>query len=437
MVAMIHWPLYRGGIEDDQSSVEKTLFVLNKLGNPHSVLKNIIHLTGTNGKGSTSTYIANILKYNGYNVNLYTSPHIYECNERVKINGTNVSDGNLYYAIEKVRLACAEDNISLTAFEANTIAAFIIYAETKADVNVIEVGMGGRDDATNVFDKTQLKTAIFTPIDCDHVRTLGKTPYENAIIKSYIIKPGCFIISAKQAPEVSNLLQKIASGLLCPLFCEGTDYIIENITDNDLTLTFKTPGSLGSSIIISKPSLQGCHQFSNAVNAIAALSYSGFNLEIPRINQAIKESYIPMRMEKIEKPSIIDILPPGSELYMDGAHNAHGAKAVAEFIKQRKHLSGLNAYVINGRTKGSDLKSFLLELKEAVKMVIGVQVKMEPLAEPAENIVSTCQELNIKVLKANNIVDALEKIKFENNKQPFIAIICGSLYLARDVKLIL
>jgi dihydrofolate synthase/folylpolyglutamate synthase len=434
MVAILHWPLFVAPIEQSDS-VDRTLFILEKLGNPQNNLKNIFHITGTNGKGSTSVYIENILRSCGISVNLYTSPHIYYYNERIKLNGIDISDANLYCHVEAVREICEKYNIYPTMFEVTTIAAFLAFSENPAQATVVEVGMGGRMDATNVFHNNPPIAAIFTPIHIDHIEFLGATVEMNAIEKSFIIKQGTKIISAPQQKTTIDILQAQSRDMQSSVYLYGEDFCIDFIEERPLNMVFS---SANEQLMLEKPSLAGSHQIINAAVAIMSVCVNRncFSAKINEnhISNGIKTAYWPVRMEPVLNRKIVSILPEGSEVFIDGAHNISGAQAIANFLAEK--TDALQNYIIVGRTKNTDSFNFLLRFKDIVKKIFAVRVQLEAMPQAPELIVSSGLKAGIEIEKANNILDAIEKISIICGTNPVRIIICGSLYLARDLKAI-
>jgi dihydrofolate synthase/folylpolyglutamate synthase len=422
MTAMPHWPLYLGPNKDLTNSVSKVLFILNLLDNPQDKLQGVIHITGTNGKGSTANYIYNILRSHGFNVNLYTSPHIYQCNERIVMNGGQISDENLYFYFEKLRLICEQHDIEPTLFEATTIVGFMAFADTNADFNVIEVGMGGKNDATNVFKKS---LAVFTPIHVDHARFLGNTPIQNALQKIGIVKQNSVIVSAPQTKEVQDFILNFGDH---KVYLYDRDYKVVKIEDDEQKIVFEFGENL---MLLDKPKLLGDHQLTNMAVAIMVVIACDIDIFVDKINDGIANTYWPVRMEPVK----FDILPSKSEVFMDGAHNVSGAFAVANFLKQYQNTHKL--YIINGRTKNTDSYGFLQQFVGVTDGIMTVRVQLEALPEAPEVIVAEGLKLGLKIQKTDNILDAIQKIADDCNNEPCVVVICGSLYLARDVRFLL
>ncbi|QED23683.1 bifunctional folylpolyglutamate synthase/dihydrofolate synthase [Candidatus Deianiraea vastatrix] len=275
MAKMPHWPLYLGANKERVDSREKVLRVLSALHDPHMDLRNIIHITGTNGKGSTAGYISEILKQSGYKVGRYTSPHIHICNERICINDEMISDIDLYEIIEEIRVICERQGIDLTIFEATTLCAFIYFRRNECDFNVIEVGMGGMIDATNVFDENRPICSIITPIHLDHVKYLGASMEEIAFQKAFIIKGDSLCICAHQSESVEKLIELRCEAVGSKVYFEGRDfsgsYIEENEDEWLFSMHFEKYGrDIMRDIVLPRPSLAGWHQIGNASIATMA-----------------------------------------------------------------------------------------------------------------------------------------------------------------------
>ena len=228
MVKLPHWPIHTGNASTDSIALMK--HILGLMGNPQQKLKNIIHVGGTNGKGSTIAFLSQILRQEGFTVNVYTSPHIFNFTERFSLNGENTSTDEVFMALEEVRSVCEKHGLYPTVLEASTVAAFHLFARQNADYNIIECCMGGLRDCTNVLDSSNLACTVITSISKDHTAHLGETIAEIAFQKAGIQKAGIKSIIAKQKEEDANLLlfnygKKF--GVITSFF--GGDYTLEKI----------------------------------------------------------------------------------------------------------------------------------------------------------------------------------------------------------------
>ena len=351
----------------------------------------------------------------------------------------------LYSLLEKIRSVCEKENIEITVFEATTIVAFMAFSENEADVNVIEVGMGGRLDATNVFEDNQVLVSVFTSIDVDHIKFLGDTALKNALEKSDIIKNNGVVISGPQKEDVAELLKLICEDRNCATGFFGEDFNIEILNDKKFSYLFQN-----QKMTLDLPYLLGNHQVVNAATAIMSiLAGEKFAIDINHINAALKNTYLPARMQKVTNIKLINMFNKNCEIYMDGAHNTLGAMIVADFIRQKN--DNKRNYLIIGRTADTDSTDFLKSFENLVTAFMTVRVTGEPLSDAPENIVKSGKSIGIEnIFNSNNLLQALEDIKkFDdslmhshsnlvnlavNNSESIRIIICGSFYLARDLK---
>jgi dihydrofolate synthase/folylpolyglutamate synthase len=440
-----HWPIYTGPNKDYFNTVNRVKCVLSKINNPHLHLKNIIHITGTKGKGSTALFISNILRSSGYKVNTYISPHIYECNERILLDGVKVKDEELYEATELVRLTCEKNNMfvdEISMFEALTCSAFSIMSKHEADFNVIEVGMGGKYDATNVFDDNPPIACVFTPIHLDHTKFLGTTVKDIAIQKSYLIKKNASnVILSSQSIEAKTVLKNVAKnhGIL-NIFCYGEDY---EAFYNDNGVPVYESKCFNSCFSFQKPNMPGDYQLINASCAISTCIACLKNINIKTltpetINIGIKNTFNIVRMQKIENGALFSKLPQGSIFYIDGAHNQLAAHALASWIKsfKQKNKDKYTIFLAVARTKGVDNKAFLKEFldknnKPIIDVLIATRANLESIPEPPEIIAKIGKNFGFYCKIAHDITKVIDCIS--NNGKQSLLICTGSLYIARDI----
>ena len=449
-----HWPIYTGPNKDYLQTVPRMKRILQLISEPHKRLRNVIHITGTKGKGSTALYITHILRACGHTVNTYTSPHIYECNERILLDGQQVNDNDLLYAIETVRLACETTTDANTLdiqnpsmFEALTCAAFLLMAQNNADFNVIEVGMGARHDATNVFDENPPLACVFTPIHIDHVRFLGSDVLQVAWNKSFLIKPQTTaVIISSQSTEVAQLLHKIAKQNNVPnTYTYNIDYYV---TFDGANTPIYHNTKLDTCFAFQHPNMPGEYQYINASCAITTCLFLQTHhftqlLTPTAINQGIQNTFNIARMQAITAGPLYRALPPHSLFYMDGAHNQLSAHALAgwilNFIKQTSSMR--QPYFVClavARTKGADntvfLSEFLTNNHPLIDLLIATRANLESIPEPPEKIATTGQQLGFQTATAYDIQQVIYHANSLNkNKCPILLICTGSLYLARDI----
>ncbi len=421
MVKMPHWPIPYGRKPIDLG-LERIEKLLIKLGNPHKKLSPVIHVAGTNGKGSTLAYLKAILEDAGYKVHRYISPHLVRFNERITLAGNEITDGYLYQIMEETRVAAGD--LQLTFFEGTTAAAFLAFSKVPADIVLLETGMGGRLDATNVIENPLL--TIITPISDDHMEYLGDTISKIAYEKAGIIKKERPCIVSWQMNEAYQVIKNRCIELNAPLFAckEHWDF---KVGENQFSF-IDEEGEYDFPL----PSLKGYHQVINASAVIAALQYlEGFQVTYKNIINGLTKTGWPARLEHITSGVLAKMLPEDWELWVDGAHNNAGAQMLSLMIEKWKDKP---LYIINGRTKNRDVESFLSHFLGKVECVIGVEVKSEPLAEKPERIVQAAKNLGFNTLAADSLKQAINHC-INDSSVPGRILICGSLYLAGDVLL--
>ena len=429
MVYLPHWPIPStiGKKTIDYETVfERAKIVLERLENPHLKLPPVIHIAGTNGKGSTASLIAKIFQCHGYKAHLYTSPHLHDCNERILIDGQKISDRELYATMEEVRLK-AQD-VDLTFMEAFTIGAFLAFSKNPADVVVVECGMGGRIDITNII--SQKIATVLTSISMDHVEYLGDTIQKITLEKVQIIRPKIPLIVGPQANIVKDLIKIIANDQQALSYFYDEDFSVEK-SENDGTFDFFWQNEILLPNL-RKPNLEGDHQYYNFACAIAccmAIS-SKFNFNYDGINQAVSSVKWHSRLEKINNNLNKIFKNLHSEIWIDGAHNEGGAFILANWIRSQSNIKN---FVICGFSRGKCKVEFLEKFKDIAE-IFAVRVDGEPYPESSENIVDVAKKYRIFVNNGENLLNAINLIENKSSNEPYRIIICGSLHLARDVR---
>ncbi|QOD38723.1 bifunctional folylpolyglutamate synthase/dihydrofolate synthase [Candidatus Wolbachia massiliensis] len=423
MIYMPHWPKPLGHRPKD-FSLDRIKSFLSKLNNPEKKTPPIIHIAGTNGKGSTLSFVRYIMQAAGYKVHAYTSPHLVNFNERIVVAGSYIDDTELYNLLEECRTAIAGQPITL--FEAATITAFLAFSRHKADVTLIEVGMGGRLDATNVIDNPIL--TIITSIALDHMEYLGPNVEIIAGEKAGIMKPNIPCVIAPQEESIMSTLGFHATNKKSLLYRGGFEW---NCSKQDSGMVFQ---SAIQSIEFPLPSLKGDHQIINAGNAVAACSILsgkyGFNIGEEDITSGLQHTYWPARLELIKEGNLISLLPKNWQLFLDGAHNNDGARVLSEWVRDN-FAEGV--YIIFGVTRNRNVEEFLKHLKPYIKLLCAVCVKSEPKATNTGLIREGANNVGIKAIECESIGDAiLNHILKASAQNVKTILICGSLFLARD-----
>ena len=414
---MPHWPkpLLINIIKYDLERINK---LLKSLGSPHLSCPPVIHIAGTNGKGSSAAYLRSIFKAANLKYHCYTSPHLVEFNERIIVSSEKISDSYLFEICEKTRLAAEKVGLEPTFFEATTAAAFLAFAQNPADVLILETGMGGRLDATNVIDKPLL--TIITPISLDHTEYLGPTLETIAGEKAGIIKASTACIIGGQANDALEILLQKCELKNAPAIAYEYDFgIIKRATSFDFISPYLK-------INLPLPSLRGYHQIINSATVIAALSLGQnlFKFKDQDFITALQNTSWPGRIQKINPKQYAKLITHG-QIWVDGAHNQHGAKVLADWIEQ-EFTSPVD--IIVGMTKNRDVISFLSQFQGLYRKIYTVPVISEPLSYSSELFSELALKGKIKSIPCLSLEDALTRISSNSEN----IIITGSLFLAAD-----
>ena len=400
-------------IEYDLKRIELAMI---RLGSPQSDIKNIIHVAGTNGKGSTIANLKALLKGHGFSVNSFTSPHLINPSERININGTDIADKQLLdllmYIIENT------SGIPLSYFELLTCAGFIAFNKSKSDFTLMEVGLGGRKDATNIIRAP--KACVITPISLDHQEFLGSTLSKIAYEKAGIIKYKTPTFIGRQKRSVMKVIKAEAEYFDCPLFVHGKDWKIRKfsrkwcveIQDNLIELDSKA--------------LKGYYQLENSALALATLHYLK-SLKNTHLNTFLSDVVWPGRFHYLKRGPIHDILTKvnkGNKIILDGAHNPSAAKAVAKEIANNKWE---NTYLILAMQRNKDLIGFMKPFEGLVKKVFVIESNEENFLTPAE-IKSKLTARDFDIYTKKTVQSAAKTIAKISNVGSKSIIITGSLY---------
>lgn len=425
MPFMPHWPTLLGSKPID-FGLDRILALLEKLGNPHHKLPPVVHLAGTNGKGSTQAFLKAILEAAGYRVHAYTSPHLLNFNERITLAGQHITDDYLYQILEECRVA-AED-IPVTFFEGTTAAALLAFSKVPADIVLLETGLGGRLDATNVIDKPAL--TILTPISMDHTEYLGPTIRHIAGEKVEIMKQDVPCVVSLQTDEVHELIEQKAAKTHSEIIALGHDWYAEPTESGKLLYSSRTQGE----IEFPQPSLAGAHQYINAGTAItAALHLKGFNISKEAIAKGIQNTFWPARLQRLRQGVLAKLIPEDWELWLDGAHNEAGAHALTCSLEDWQAKDPRDTYVIIGMTRGRDVARFLSFMKQHITYVAGILVETEPSALSAAKVAQDAASIGLPSDAYGSIDDALVAISQRHTgEKPARVLITGSLYLSSD-----
>jgi dihydrofolate synthase/folylpolyglutamate synthase len=418
MVFMPDWPKPLGSKPID-FGLERILELLDRLGNPHHKLPPVIHYAGTNGKGSTLAFTRAIMEAAGYKVHTYTSPHLLNFNERITLAGHDISDNALKEIADECRIAAGD--MRITFFEGTTAMAYLAFSRVPADILLLETGMGGRLDATNILDNPAC--TVITPISLDHTEYLGPTVEIIAREKAGIIKQGVPCVASQQFDSVNLVLEQKAEELNAPLLAFGYDWVAEK------TNTGMIYKSKNGDIELPRPALLGDHQIVNAGAAITAVKcLQGFDVPDSAIAEGLQNAKWMARMQAITSGKLIDRLPQGWEIWIDGAHNMAGAHIVSCVMDDWQDRP---IYVISGFTRNRSATDFFKCFLGKVKFIGGVVVETELSAQTAETVADAATSLGIPAKPFDSIEEALDFFTTISD-EPARVIFCGSLYLASD-----
>ena len=409
-------------------SLDRMHRLLRELDHPERKLATVIHVAGTNGKGSTIAYLRAILEAAGLRVHVFTSPWLVRINESFRIGrkggGVLVGDDELCAVLEHCERVNA--GAPLTFFEVKTAAAFCLFAQHPADVVLLEVGLGGRFDSTNVIE--QPLATVLTPIGMDHMDYLGDTLAAIAGEKAAIIKRNVPAISAEQTSEAMAVIEAQASRVRAPLFAAGEGWHV-NVERG--RLVYQDERGL---MDLAAPRLFGRHQFDNAGLAIATLrTASAFKIEPAAFEAGIVNAEWPARMQRLASGSLIDFGPTGCELWLDGGHNADGGRVVAAALGDLEERVSRPLVVIAGMMGNKDAGAFLANFAGLTRHIIAVPIPGADNAMPPDRLAVAARALGMRVEIATGIEPALRALAKLVYEVPPRILITGSLYLAGHV----
>lgn len=401
-------------------SLDRIERLLDRLGNPHHNLPPVVHVAGTNGKGSTIAFMRACLKAAGYRVHVYTSPHLARFNERIELAGETIADEVLVPILEECETANHEDPI--TFFEITTVAAFLAFSRHEADIVLLETGLGGRLDATNLITKPAL--TVITPISIDHQQFLGDTLAEIAAEKAGILKLGVTGVAAEQSAAAAKVIEQQAEAVGAPLLRGGIDFKF-NAGADPFTVTVG-----GKKIVLPQPALPGSHQHQNAALAIAGLKQlKEFTIDDAALAQGLQTVQWPARLQYLSQGPLIDAVPSDWELWLDGGHNPAAGQAIAD------HCQSWNdkpLYLVFGMLNSKDPVPFLTPLKSYTQNLCALAIPGEEASLSAAEVNAIAKGIGFSATPVSSVAAALDHI-VEHETKPSRILICGSLYLAGTV----
>ncbi len=419
--------------------------LLAGLGHPEQSLPPVVHIAGTNAKGSTLAFLRAMLEAAGFAVHLYTSPHLVRFNERIVLAGEEIADEALIALL--MECEAANGDAPITFFEITTAAAFLAFARTPADILLLETGLGGRLDATNVIGRPLL-TAI-TPIGLDHVRFLGHAIGGIAAEKAGILKTGISAVLGRQPAEALEVIERRAAGLGAPLARAGKDWRVAPGNDG-----FIFQGS-GGPISLPLPALAGAHQIDNAGLALACLErLASYRVDTPAMRHGLAHARWPARLQRLTEGPLIEAAPPSWEIWLDGGHNRLAAEALAGWARAANGGSANGGCANGGLGNGGSANGRLTE-DRPLHLIAGLLDSKDPgdflapfagLATTARTVAlegehafiaprrlaAEATRLGIAGAPARSVPAALADLAATDSR-PARILICGSLYLDGEI----
>ncbi len=394
--------------------------LLAALDHPERRLPPVVHIAGTNGKGSVIAFLGAMLEAAGARVHAYTSPHLVRFNERIRLAGSLIDDAALIDVLEETETVNGEAPI--TVFEITTAAAFLAFSRVPADILLMETGLGGRLDATNVVGRPQL-TAM-TPVSLDHQEFLGHSLAEIAAEKAGILKPGVAVVLAEQIPEALVPIAERALALGAPTYRQGTGWTATPSGDG-----FAYSGA-ARRLELPLPGLVGRHQIENAALAIACLDrLQGFSVSERHIRDGLAAVDWPGRLQPLSRGPLPETLPRGWELWVDGGHNPGAGRILAV---QARAWRDRPLYLIFGMMRTKDPVGFLVPLAPYLAGLEAVAVPGQEASFGAAEAAAAARRAGLEAAPADDLGAALASIR-ARAAAPARVLICGSLYLAGEV----
>ncbi len=392
--------------------LDRVWLLLDRLGNPQNDLPPVIHIAGTNGKGSTQAMIRAGLEGAGKTVHAYTSPHLARFHERIRLAGELISEEYLTEILDECYTANKGEQI--TYFEITTVAALLAFSRVKADYCILEVGLGGRLDATNVVDKPAL--TIITPVSFDHPQFLGNTVAEIAGEKAGILKKQIPAIITRQPDDAMEVIEAKLDQLHAPALIQGQHW---DAFEERGRLIYQDDRGL---LDLPPPALMGAHQFQNAGTAITALRHLGFGEDA--CTAAATQVTWPARMQRLSSGPLLDRAPE-AEFWLDGGHNAACAETLAESLQR---LPKRPTHLICGLMNTKDVAGYMAPIAKHAASLHAVSIPGEVNTLPAEDTARAATDAGIDARAAKDAETATDLIIAQDPQARIL--ICGSLYLA-------
>jgi dihydrofolate synthase/folylpolyglutamate synthase len=397
-------------------TLDRVWQLLEQLGNPQDRLPPVVHIAGTNGKGSTQAMIRAGLEARGKSVHAYTSPHLARFHERIRLAGKLIDEADLTALLDRVEQT--NGDVPITYFEITTVAALLAFADTAADYTLLEVGLGGRLDATNVVANPAL--TVITPVDLDHQSFLGATLPLIAAEKAGIIKRGVTCVVGPQHDAALEVIEDRAARLGAPLLAHGQHW---QVSEERGRLIYQDERGL---LDLPLPVLPGPHQIGNAGMAIAALRHLTGDQAEEACEAAVTRVSWPARMQRLTEGTLVDLAAP-AELWLDGGHNPAAGRMLAQTLNG---LPPKPTHLICGMLNTKDITGYLTPLAQQAITLTAVSIPGETATIPADETARIAAEAGIAATTAPDVQTALRAL---SARGPVRVLICGSLYLAGHV----
>jgi dihydrofolate synthase/folylpolyglutamate synthase len=411
-------------------ALDRILRLLGDLGDPHKQLPPVIHVAGTNGKGSVCAFARAMLEAQGLKVHVHISPHLVRFHERIRIAGKLISEEELVSLLEEVEYANAGREI--TFFEITGAAMFLAFARHRADALVLEVGLGGKYDATNVIAHPAM--TVIQPVGLDHLEFLGSDLAGIAAEKAGIIKPGSPLVIGPQSEIARDVIVSRADKMGVPVFEFGQDFASRQ--EHGRMVYEDEVGLLD----LPLPKLVGRHQIENAGVAIAALRHAGLlgkNMgwgSDAAVEKGLTSVEWPGRLQRLSHGPLVEIAPRGAEVWLDGGHNPHGAAAISRAMADLEERGERPLYLICGMLANKDAAGYLSAFEGLTRHVVTVAIPGEAASLGAGALYDAAREAGLDAAPAEDLEDAMLQIsawaRLDGPDTPPRILICGSLYLA-------
>ncbi len=396
-------------------SLHRPRRLLSKLGHPEDGLPPVVHIAGTNGKGSTLAMLRAGMESKNLRVHAYISPHLTKFHERIRISGSLIGERELAEILEECEHSNCGDPITL--FEITTCAAFLAFSRAGADYLLLEVGLGGRLDATNIVAQPAL--TVITPVSYDHQQFLGDSLAKIAAEKAGVLKPGVTCVVSRQHPESMAAIKSRAAEVGAPLLVQDLDWTSE-LRNGRLEFSHNS-----ESLTLPRPRLAGVHQAENAGAAIMALKHLGFGTAA--MEAAVTRADWPARMQKLNAGPLVEAAGQ-SEVWLDGGHNPAAGYALAKSLEA---MPARSTHLICGMQGNKDIDGFLRFLRSAADKVYGVAIPGHDASLPARSVADAAAKVGFPSETASCAEEAASRIS--ENLGGGRILVCGSLYLAGSI----